>query len=84
MLVADVATELGRAAKRFKLKQLRPPLPDLQLQGEHVEVVSLTASYFGQMEFQMELHVDSILIYSNLRRFKANWARSVFWQQIRP
>ena len=37
--VADIAAELGEPAKRFKLKQLRPPLSDLQLQGEHVQVV---------------------------------------------
>ena len=35
--VADIAAELGGPAKRLKLKQLRPPLSDLQLQGEHVK-----------------------------------------------
>ena len=38
MSVADIATEQCRPAKRFKFKQLRPPLPAFQ--GQNVEMKS--------------------------------------------
>ena len=54
--VADIATELGEPAKRFKLKQLRPALSDLQLQGEHVKDLQLQGEHVQVVIASFALH----------------------------